>query len=55
MHVGEVLPGQVDTVHIPDAGDHTLKACLVWMDPPDSPYSRSVVNDLNLTLESAAG
>ena len=25
------------------------------MDPPDSPYSRSVVNDLNLTLESAAG
>ena len=54
MCVGEVLPGQVDTVHIPNAGDHTLKACLVWMDL-DSPYSRSVVNDLNLTLESAAG
>ena len=55
MYVGEVLPGQVDTVHIPDAGDHPLKACLVWMDPPDSPYSRAVVNDLNLTLTSAAG
>lgn len=55
MHVGELVPGQVDTVAIPQMGDHPLKACLVWMDPPDSPYSRAVVNDLNLTLNAADG
>ena len=55
MHVGNVLPGEVDTVYIPDAGDRPIKACLVWMDPPDSPHSRAVVNDLNLTLHSASG
>ena len=55
MHVGNVLPGEVDTVHIPDAGDRPLKACLVWMDPPDSYHSRAVVNDLNLTLQSSSG
>lgn len=49
-HLGMLSPNQSDTIEIPEFGEHPLRACLVWMDPPGGLAERHVQNDLDLAV-----
>ena len=55
IHVGQLSPGDSDTLHVSYSGEHPFKACLTWMDPAIGSNNHSVLNDLDLRLENEQG
>ena len=55
LHVGQLAPGESDTLLVSSSGDRPFKACLTWMDPATGSNNHSVLNDLDLRLENDEG
>lgn len=55
IQIGQLSPGESDTLLVAYSGEHPFKACLTWMDPAIGSNNHSVMNDLDLTLENDDG
>ena len=55
IQIGQLSPGESDTLLVAYSGEHPFKACLTWMDPAIGSNNHSVMNDLDLTLENGDG
>lgn len=55
IHVGQLSPGESDTLLVSYSGEHPFKACLTWMDPAIGSNNHSVLNDLDLRFENEQG
>ena len=55
IHIGQMSPGESDTLLVSYSGEHPFKACLTWMDPAIGSNNHSVLNDLDLRFENEQG
>ena len=55
IHVGQLSPGESDTLLVSYSGEGPFQACLTWMDPAIGSNDHSVLNDLDLRMENDQG
>ena len=55
IQVGQLSPGDSDTLLVSYSGERPFQACLTWMDPAIGSNNHSVLNNLDLRLENDQG